>query len=433
MRMSIILQRLTLSILTALSLLAGFAQNKPRTLNFHTSRGLAIKVDSLGVYINNKKVHRFDTEDLIFHSRRNRLIENGGTSFLFLEIDGRPNLNRLVGFRISSGKADSMVDVVSSDIVDMDGDGYLEFGGRDLTEGYPSEDSMYYIPTEYYEIRNGTIRYDSSLTKERDIWINGVYLPHPLDTDHNCCKVILKPGKKHVDSVPLMHPAILSERVDGPANIRATAKGRLLFTLYDNIPVYTMDSSDKWCAMGVFVDLSKEESHKFMIQQDRYLYWKDREIGKTLTKVSIDPIDIIGEGDKAYAILRGYTSVQNIKSQTMPENALYRLIQQGTPLTLVRLHDFLEGFQFIPTQMEGYKTFQLDEFCEPGPAGALRLILAFDHDKLFAIVHHRALGPLPNKPSPLARGYQLTIIGSQPATLVSDFTTKVNTFISHAD
>src|SRR5207302_1421532 len=172
----------------------------------------------------------------------------------------------------------------------------------DLTEWYPSEDSMYYIPTEYYEIRNGRIRFDTSFTEERDKWINGVYLSHPADANGNCCKVILKPGKKHVDSVPLVHPSILSERVDGPANIRASARGQLLYTLYDNVPIHTSDSSGKWCALSVFVNLSKEETHTFKIRADKHLYWKDRDIGTTLTTVPIDPTDIIGEDDTAYAM-----------------------------------------------------------------------------------------------------------------------------------
>jgi len=117
----------------------------------------------------------------------------------------------------------------------------------------------------------------------------------------------------------------------------------------------------------------------------------------------------------------------------MPENILHRLVQEGAPPTTVQLHDFLKGFQFDTTSIGGYKAFQLDESYVYGPTGILRLLLVCKNDKLFAVVHHRALGPLPNKPSLLNRGYQLTIIGDQPANLISDFTTKVNTFIQHAD
>ncbi|HVU55331.1 MAG TPA: hypothetical protein VHD83_09760, partial [Puia sp.] len=181
--MTPILHRLILSTLPLLLWLTSFAQDKP--LSFHTSKGLTVKVDTRGIYINNKKVHWFDTDELIPDSRRNKLIEDGGTAFLFLEMSDAPNLNKLYGFRISANRADSVVYTNTSDIVDMDGDGYLEFGGADLTEVYSSEDSMYYIPTEYYEIRNGRIHFDTTLTRDRDIWINGIYLAHPADANGN--------------------------------------------------------------------------------------------------------------------------------------------------------------------------------------------------------------------------------------------------------
>jgi hypothetical protein len=83
------------------------------------------------------------------------------------------------------------------------GDGYLEFGGRDITERYPNPDSMYYIPSAYYKIRDGKIRPDNSLTRRKDIELNGLYLPtnQQPDKNGNCCKVIPKPRKKHTAKI----------------------------------------------------------------------------------------------------------------------------------------------------------------------------------------------------------------------------------------
>ena len=61
---------------------------------------------------------------------------------------------------------------------------------------YDAKDSMYYIPSQYYEIDNGNIRFDSSLTKKMDIKINGIYLKNPLDKNGNCCVVIKRPRVK---------------------------------------------------------------------------------------------------------------------------------------------------------------------------------------------------------------------------------------------
>jgi hypothetical protein len=89
--------------------------------------------------------------------------------------------------------------VVISPIKDYDNDGFLEFGGRDLTEHHPSPDSMYYVPSDYYEIRNGKVSLDNSLIRTEDIKANGLYLsPNKrLDKRGFCCKVIPKPRNKH--------------------------------------------------------------------------------------------------------------------------------------------------------------------------------------------------------------------------------------------
>ena len=144
-------------------------------------------------------------EGIVYDSKYNRLIEQNGSILLFLEIDNRPNYNNLAAFSLTKQKATELVECVYNDksqgvgpapFTDIDKDGKLEFGGFDLTEYYDSKDSMYYNPSQFYEISNGKITFDSSLTKAMDIKVNGIYLSKPLDKDGNCCVVIKKPTKK---------------------------------------------------------------------------------------------------------------------------------------------------------------------------------------------------------------------------------------------
>ncbi len=142
-------------------------------------------------------------EDIIDTGNLNQIIEDHGAVFLFLAEFGGPNLDRYNVYKITPSAATMVADAILSPIKDYDHDGYLEFGGRDLTEHYPNPDSMYYIPTEYYEIRNGEIHTDKTLTIQKDKEINGLYLPpgKQLDNDGNCCVVIPDPrprGKKTV-------------------------------------------------------------------------------------------------------------------------------------------------------------------------------------------------------------------------------------------
>jgi len=422
---------LGLSVMTFFKVVA---QPDPNKVIFQTSKGLTIKVDTSGIYVNNKLQFKFvERYELILPSKRQKLIENGGVVFLFLEMSGSPNLDRFHVFKVSGNKVDLILDALSSDIGDRDGDGYLEFGGRDLTEMHPSEDSMYYIPTEYFEIRNGRITYDSILSKDMDIQINGVYLSAYGDDNGNCCKAILKPGKKKVNNVPLVHPFILSERTDGPANVRDTIMGKVLFSLYDNVPVYTSDTTNKWYNIALKVYLRESQFQSRVIPKDALLWSGEREVGKAISDIRLDESDMEHQGEKFTSVLRGYTSVQNIKPLTLPENALCHLMEQNADLTTVSLHDLILGYKFTRGKLAEYITYQLDDVYVDGSSSLLRLLLVFNKDKLIAVVHLRKLGQLQVQPILLKRGYKLSVIGDQPATLIRDLRDKFNSFINLAD
>jgi len=176
---------------------------RQQKISLKTQSGDSITVVKEIIYYNNKPISKTIEKDIVYNSKYNRLIEQGGTILLFLEMDGRPDYNYLEAFRITKQKATDLVACVYNDnhqrhgpapFTDMDNDGKLEFGGFDLTEGYAAEDSMYYCPSKYYEISHGNIVFDSALTKKMDLKENGIYLPKPLDKDGNCCVVIKKPG-----------------------------------------------------------------------------------------------------------------------------------------------------------------------------------------------------------------------------------------------
>jgi hypothetical protein len=174
------------------------SQVKP-VLKFKTSSGHTVKVTRGTIYYDNKSLLKIEDSEILYDSGLNRLIEDHGAVFLFVAMDGRPNLDRLNAFSITPLKAILVADAILSAIKDFDGDGYLEFGGSDLTEAYSNPDSMYYVPTAYYEIRHGKIHPDKALTISKDVSLNGLYLPpgKRLDKEGFCCRVVRTPGKKH--------------------------------------------------------------------------------------------------------------------------------------------------------------------------------------------------------------------------------------------
>jgi hypothetical protein len=282
---------------------------------------------------------------------------------------------------------------------------------------------MYYIPSYYYEIRDGKIQYDPTLTKNMDIRENGIYLQDQLDSSGNCCKVIPKPAK-------LVDPLIISERIDGPANIRDAIGGSLLFVLNDNVPVTTAEEAKKWYEIGLVLDLSPAQYKSSLIENGSLLYTNGKAVGKAMADLKLQ--EVFNYKNKLTGVLTGYTSIQNIKAQTLSEKVLSGIIGQNTA-GLAQLNDFIKGFQFTKTTICGYTSYYLGGGVTYGPSEPIRLELLFDNDKLFGIVHLRKLEYKYASPIKLNRGFFLTVTGNQPEGKIKDFVKQFNAMINLAD
>lgn len=176
--------------------LPALAQKPANELHFTSSINQMITVYKGTIFVNGKKTYQLQNDIINYKSKRNRLIEDGKSVFLFLEVDASPKKNRLYVFNIEHSRADSILSAISSDVKDWDRDGQLEFGGSDITTPHPSPDSMYYVPAKFYEIKKGKLTYDAELTETTDKKVNGVFLTEPLDNKGNCCKAIPKSKKR---------------------------------------------------------------------------------------------------------------------------------------------------------------------------------------------------------------------------------------------
>lgn len=101
---------------------------------------------------------------------------------------------------------------------------------------------------------------------------------------------------------------VLGERIDGPANIRDTVNGKILFTLNDNVVVETTPTQNKWLVAGVFVMLTPKQIEDFRIMPGTDLISTDKNvIGKTLDTVGI------WMAEDSSGLIGAYTHIDNIK------------------------------------------------------------------------------------------------------------------------
>ncbi|MES2063836.1 MAG: hypothetical protein V4456_18065 [Bacteroidota bacterium] len=262
-------------LLLTFTSLSAFQSSVKNALRFKSATGHIIKVYKGGIFYDEKLIHNIKYPDgIIYKSKYNRLIEDHGSMFLFIGMMDNPNLDKLIVFRITSTKATPGESAILSEIKDYDKDGFLEFGGRDLTEAYPNPDSMYYIPSAYYEIRNGEIRTDNSLTKSEDIKLNGLYLPpnKRFDNDGNCCKVVPAPVRKHKlhsqtqsnlipnsfmgsDTITVFATKYVLDNKDGITNVDHLKNGSWFF--YSSNRTYTPETAAKKVKLASIVKLDK--------------------------------------------------------------------------------------------------------------------------------------------------------------------------------
>lgn len=201
---------------------------------------------------------------------------------------------------------------------------------------------------------------------------------------------------------------ILGERIDGPANIRDTVNGKILFSLNDNVLVETTPTLYNWLVTGVLVMLTPKQIEDFKILPGTNLISTDNNvIGKTLDTVGIwmaeDSIGLIG----------AYTHIDNIKPTTIPESILSELINQNK----TKFSDFE---QFI-TSLK-FEKYELDELpnltqyfiyesivVDMSPRDRITLLFSKDNN-LVGIIHSRSLNTKKFKTYELIRGHSLTII-----------------------
>jgi len=196
----------------------------------------------------------------------------------------------------------------------------------------------------------------------------------------------IKVPKTDVDTI------IISERIDGPANIRDTISGRLLFSLNDNIPVEATKPKNKWLQVGILADLTQKQKDSLIILRGSSLFINGKVSGQTIEDVHLRGAFNSKDGLKGELV--GYTSASNIRERTIPENIFSAIINSDTgSLKKTNFTKFLKDFQFNDYDglLPEFKGYEIDENWIDDPSPLLRLRLLFKGDKLYGVFHARDL------------------------------------------
>ena len=71
------------------------AQKEVNQVVFVTSKSDKIKIKDDTIFLNEKEKYRFQYDEIKYQSKRNKLLEVNGSVFLFIEVNGNPNLDRI--------------------------------------------------------------------------------------------------------------------------------------------------------------------------------------------------------------------------------------------------------------------------------------------------------------------------------------------------
>ena len=185
---------------------------------------------------------------------------------------------------------------------------------------------------------------------------------------------------------------LVSEHIDGPANIREYANGKVLFTLEDQVTVETNEPDGGWLAVGVIVDESNLNAND-EISKGTTLTSKGKVIGKAMEDLSLSQI-IGGEKGKRTVVISGITTMENIRKETLIEHAFAQLATEaGKQLTLDKVKPLLQTFECdtLNGLMDGIQSYVYYEAPNLIPESSVRFWTVFRGNEIIAVFHSRPM------------------------------------------
>lgn len=221
---------------------------------------------------------------------------------------------------------------------------------------------------------------------------------------------------------------VISERIDGPANIRHAADGKVLYSLENNVPVTAREPQKGWMEIGVWIDLDSDDQK--IVKKGSILTRDGKPIGKALEEMHLYETFTIH--NKKRGVLNGFTAVNNIQPATVLENAFTELAANKASLSLAEARPFLENYRLgdFNGLIEGYKGYVFYESEILDPTAAPRFWPVFKDNELMVVFHNRKMDIPGVSTEPFQGGY-ITVF-SKNADAVKTLKEKFVAFMQSA-
>jgi hypothetical protein len=222
----------------------------------------------------------------------------------------------------------------------------------------------------------------------------------------------------------------VGEKINGPANIRDTVNGKILFSLDDGVIIETSPAINKWVKIGVYVKLTSKQVEDFKLEKNILLINEDgKTIGKTINSVEISMIE------KELGYLEAYTHQDNINMAFNPEVQLMKILAMRN-YQKKALEPFMKKFGFTEYQEDNklkFSQYFIYESTLVDLSPLDRITLLFDNQNVVGYFHTRNIVVKGFKTFELVRGHKLSILETLPNKDIKSLIQKRNAYYNSVD
>lgn len=224
---------------------------------------------------------------------------------------------------------------------------------------------------------------------------------------------------------------VIAERINGPANIRDKANGKIIFTLNDSTLVTATEARDGWHNIGITAESNIKDVNYDTLKAGAKIIVEGKVVGEVMTDIYAPKSS---DGKLAWAELTGYTHKDNIYAYSVIENALTEYIRTLRDRNIDGFRPFIKSFAMEDyDELNPYLMYFNYENWIDDPSPMPRVILVFHEKKLIGVAHSRDLELPDTVKDTLERGFKVMFYKDIPEAVRSDFKKKFNNFITQVD